>query len=354
MSNIISTGTACGKYTVAQKDIKEFTYNLFSGNRTDIDRLISVFDNSHVERRHISVPIEWLRSEHTFPERNEIFIKEAVALVKIAIKECLDNAGISAVEIDNIIFVTSTGIATPTIDAILFNELKLNSHIKRTPLWGLGCAGGAAGISNALQFTRAYPSKTCLVAAVELCSLTFQKDDLSKSNVIAASLFSDGAAAVLVTGEESKINKANSLKLIDSFSTIYDDTLDIMGWEIVDDGFKVRFSRDIPAIVKEKVHGNILEFLNSQQLKLDDIKHYVTHPGGLKVINAYEESLNLKQGSLNYSRKVLKENGNMSSPSVIFVLDEFLRNSVHKNNEMGLISSLGPGFSSELVLFKTA
>ncbi len=356
MPKIISTATADASFKLPQSDIKNFIYNLFSDADIDIDRLINVFDNSEISNRHISVPTKWLSKEHSFKERNVIFKVTAEKLAKEAIEKCLNSTGISPSQINNIIYVTSTGVMTPTLDAVLFNELGFSKHIKRTPLWGLGCAGGAAGISRAMDYTKAFPKETSLLIAVELCSLTFQKDDLSKSNIIAASLFSDGCACVLIAGDENElaVNSPNSPELIGSLSTIYNNSLDIMGWEIVESGFSVIFSRDIPNIVKEYVKPNIMELLALYNLNIDDIKHYVTHPGGLKVINAYEESLGLINGKLDVSRKILKEHGNMSSPSVIYVLDEFMKNiNDVKAGEYGLIASLGPGFSSELVLFKT-
>ena len=353
MSGIISVGTIGGRVDLPQSALREFTYNLFSGAGVDIDRLISVFDNSSVENRHISVPLEWLKHDHTFTERNQIFLSEALLIGKKAIKECFKRTGASYNDIDNIFFVTSTGLSTPTLDALLVNELKLNRHIRRTPIWGLGCAGGAAALGKAWEYTTAFPEKNALVLAIELCSLTFQKDDLSKSNVVAAALFSDGAGAVLIAGNKSKFFKDSRVEIIDSMSTIYYESLDVMGWEIVDSGFKVIFSRDIPSIVEKEVHPNILELLEKNKIDLKEIRCFIAHPGGVKVINAYEKSLNLDPGTLKYSRSVLRKHGNMSSPSVLFVLDEFLTANQHKANEYGLLSSLGPGFSSELVLFRT-
>ncbi|HMQ80600.1 MAG TPA: 3-oxoacyl-[acyl-carrier-protein] synthase III C-terminal domain-containing protein [Ignavibacteria bacterium] len=356
MPKIISTATSDAPYILPQSEIKNFIYNLFSGSGLEIERLISVFDNSEITQRHISVKPEWLAKEHTFKEQSEIFTEVSLELAKQAIVECLAGVNINPAKIDNMIYVTSTGVMTPTLDARLFNELGFNSHIKRLPLWGLGCAGGAAGISRAMDLTKAYPKENVLVVAVELCSLTFQKDDISKSNIVAASLFGDGCACVLIAGDENELSaNENCPELVASLSTIYDNSLDVMGWDIVDTGFSVVFSRDIPTIVKENVKPNIAELLSMHNMSIEDIKHYITHPGGLKVINAYEESLGLKQGTLNISHKILKEHGNMSSPSVIYVLDEFLKNvQSTKAGEYGLISSLGPGFSSELVLFKTS
>jgi len=353
MSRIISAGTADAPYKLPQSEVKRFIHNLYANTYDEIDKMISVFDNSTISNRHFSVPVEWLIDEHSFSERNKIFKDVALELTEKAIEESLNNAEADYSDIDNIIFITSTGLSTPTIDALLFNKLKLNRHIKRTPLWGLGCAGGASGISRALEYTKANPSHNAVVIAVELCSLTFQKDDLSKSNIIASSLFSDGCAAVFVAGSESRFAHKNGVILVDSLSTIYSDSIDVMGWDIVDNGFKVIFSRDIPAIVKQCVQPNIKELLKIHSLNVIDIKHYITHPGGLKVINAYEESLNLTNGKLDYSKKVLNEHGNMSSPSVMYVLKEFLNDCKYNSDEYGLISALGPGFSSELILFKT-
>lgn len=354
MPKIISAGTADAPYKLPQSEVKNFIYNLYSNTYSEIERMISVFDNSNISNRHISVPIEWLGNEHSFQERNAVFRKEALKLSEEAVNECISGTGASYSDINNIIFVTSTGLSAPTIDALLFNSLKLDRHVKRTPLWGLGCAGGASAISRAMEYTKANPEHNAVVIAVELCSLTFQKDDLSKSNIIASSLFSDGCAAVFVAGSESKFANNAGIELIDSLSTIYDDSLDVMGWDIVDNGFRVIFSRDIPSIVKEQVKPNIKELLDMHNLSTGDIEHYVTHPGGLKVINAYEESLGLANGMLDLSRKVLAEHGNMSSPSVMYVLKEFLNEGKYKAGEYGLISALGPGFSSELILFKTA
>ncbi len=353
MPSIISAGTADAPFKLPQSEVKRFIHNLYANTYDEIDKMIGVFDNSTISNRHFSVPVEWLNEEHTFSERNKIFKDVALKLTEKTVEELLNRAGADYCHIDNIIFITSTGLSTPTIDALLFNKLKLNRHIKRTPLWGLGCAGGASGISRALEYTKANPTHNAVVIAVELCSLTFQKDDLSKSNIVASSLFSDGSAAVFIAGDESTFSQKKGIDLLDSLSTIYNDSLDVMGWDIVDNGFKVVFSRDIPAIVKQCVYPNIKELLKDHNLTVSDIKHYITHPGGLKVINAYEQSLNLTNGKLDYSKKVLNEHGNMSSPSVIYVLKEFLNDAKFGAKEYGLISALGPGFSSELILFKT-
>ncbi len=354
MSRIISAGTSIGKYEIEQKDAKKFVYQLFSGCQLNINSLINVFDNSFIERRHFSVPMDWFGQTHTFSERNSLFVESAVSMSVEALNDCIGKTGSSFDDIDHIFFISTTGLSTPSIDALLLNKLKFKKHIKRTPVWGLGCAGGAVGLSRAMDYTKAFPAETVLVVAVELCSLTFQKDDLSKSNLVAASLFSDGAASVIISGNESKYCNSGSIELIDSLSTTYDDSLGVMGWEIIDDGFKVIFSKDIPTIVENLVKPNIGEILNKNNLSVSDIKYFLTHPGGFKVISAYEKSLGLQNDKLKISRDVLREHGNMSSPSVLFVLKEFLKARTYTPGELGIISSLGPGFSSELLLFQTS
>jgi alkylresorcinol/alkylpyrone synthase len=353
MPHIISAGTADAPFKLPQEVVKRFIYNLFSNSSIDVDRMISVFDNSSVSERHFSAPMEWFGEEHTFAEKNRVYKGTALKLSAQAIEDCLKKANIDISLIDHVFFVSSTGLATPTVDALLFNKMKFNRHIKRTPIWGLGCAGGAVGLSRAMDYTKAYPKSTALVISIELCSLTFIKDDVSKSNIVASSLFSDGAAAVLAAGDEAGIRGDKGIELLNSLSTIYDDSLDVMGWDIAEEGLRVVFSKDIPTIVRDCVKPNIMELLNLNNLTLKDLKHFVTHPGGLKVLDAYEQSLGLTNGKLNLSRKVLNRHGNMSSPSVIYVLNEFLSQNSYKPGEYGLISSLGPGFSSELILFRT-
>jgi len=351
MSKVIAVATEDAPTRVTQSEVREFTLEIFSQRRSDMERMIGVFDNPSVATRHFTENTGWYGKEHGFAERNELYVKSAVTMSASAAVRCLDAAGLGTEQVSHILFVSSTGLSTPSIDARLANVLKFNQHIRRTPIWGLGCAGGAAGLSRAMDYTRARPEDAVLLIAIELCGLTFQKDDYSKSNLIGTSLFSDGCAAALIVGEDHPLAAKPGVNLLDSFSTIYPDSLEVMGWEVKDTGLRVIFSRDIPTIVKECVKPNIQEFVSGKGLTLNDIRHYVTHPGGLKVINAYQEALSLPDDSLNFSRKVLRDHGNMSSPSVLYVLKEFMDAMEYGPGEHGLISALGPGFSSELILF---
>ncbi len=361
MPALVSISTAEPLTVVAQAEVREFAREIFSRRRDDLDRLINVFENTSISSRHFTEERAWYGREHGFAERNNRYIQSAVRLSEECALKSLDEAGLSPSDIHHIIFVSSTGFSTPSIDARLFNSIKLNRHVRRTPIWGLGCAGGVAGLSRAFEYTTAMPSHAVLLIAIELCGLTFQKDDYSKNNLIGTSLFSDGSAAAVIVGDEHRLfnnvgrtGSPKSINLLSTLSTIFDNSLDVMGWDVVDTGLKVVFSKDIPAIVLKCVRENVEELASQNGIGLNDIKHFAVHPGGPKVMDAYEQALGLDGDALRFSRKVLKEHGNMSSPTALYVLKEFMQSRSCEPKEYGLISALGPGFSSELLLFRTS
>ena len=352
MPRVISVGTADVPYTYDQDTAKEFAYGLFSKKRKDIDRLLPIFDNALISSRQLCYDREWFNDDHDFVERTESFLENSVKLSKDALNTCLEKTGADYGDFDHIIYVSSTGISAPTTDALLINELKLDTHLKRTPIWGLGCVAGAVGLSRALEYVKAYPESAVMLIAVEICSLAFQKDDYSKSNIVAIALFSDGAAAALIAGKDHPLYEKSDISMIDTYTTTYYDSLDVMGWDIIETGFKAIFSKDIPTIVKNNVKANIDEFLERLGLNTSDLKHFVLHPGGAKVLDEYENALGLENGTISYSRKVLRDHGNMSSPTVLYVLHDFMYDKKYTLGDYGLISALGPGFSSELILFQ--
>lgn len=352
MPQIISVGTAEIPYTFTQCEVKKFASELFSNNKNYISRMLGVFDNSLIETRHFVHPRPWFDTQKNFVERSDSFLQNSIKMSISAIKDCFDKTDAALEDIDHIIFISSTGITAPSVDAHIINRLKINPHIKRTPIWGLGCVGGAVGLSRAMEYTKAYPKSAVLVIALEICSLAFHREDYSKSNIVSLALFSDGAAATVIAGDEHRLSGPDNINLIDSLSTTYLDTLGVMGWDVVEDGLKAIFSKDIPTIVRKEVKSNIETILKSNQLSISDLKHYAVHPGGAKVLKEYEESLGLFNGSFMHSRKVLKEHGNMSSATVLYVIKEIMNEKNMQGGEYGIISALGPGFSSEILLFK--
>jgi alkylresorcinol/alkylpyrone synthase len=343
--------TATPSNILEQSDVKRFAEQLFGG---EIRHLLPVFDNALIDRRHFSAEIEWFSTPHDFTESNDRYIVTATKLAEECVNRLADQCGISTEEFDAIFFVSTTGISTPSIDARLFNRIALNKHIKRIPIWGLGCAAGVGGVARASEYVRAFPKHRAVVLSIELCSLAFQLNDRSKSNIVASALFADGAAACLIVGDEVQRSKQDFAQpsIIGSLSTTYPDTLDVMGWRISSEGFKIVLSRDLPSIVTSLVRENIEELLAMHSISIGDISHYITHPGGAKVMEAYESALGLSNGELRNSYAILREYGNMSSATVLFILERVLKQTKDAVGEYGLASALGPGFSSELVLLK--
>ncbi|MCA1847416.1 MAG: stilbene synthase, partial [Actinobacteria bacterium] len=239
---ILSVATSLPPYRIGQEEVKEFARALFSEKFKDIERLAPIFDNVQVDNRYFCVPREWFERDHGFPERNDLYVEHALDLSEKAARRALDRAGAAPEDVGSIFFVSTTGLSTPSLDSKLIFRLGLSEHTRRVPIWGLGCAAGVAGLAHAADHARLYPERPVLLVGVELCGLTFQRGDLSKSNLVATSLFADGAAAVLL-GEG---DGAPGLELTGSHSTTWPETEDIMGWDVVETGFKVKISRSIP------------------------------------------------------------------------------------------------------------
>ena len=344
---ILSVATALPPHRLGQEEAKRFARGMFSRRDGDFERLLPIFDNVHVNNRHFCVPVEWFEQDHTFPEKNALYVEHALELSEKAGRRALDKAGVEPEEIGAIFFVSTTGISTPSLDSKLIFRLGLSEHTRRVPIWGLGCSAGAAGLARAAEYVRLYPDQTVLLVGVELSGLTFQRGDRSKSNLISTSLFADGATALLLGGP-----RASGLEVLGSFSTTWPDTEDVMGWELVETGLKVQLSKSVPVIVQERFRPNLEEACDTLGVDFEEIKHFVLHPGGAKVLDAFEEVLGLEPGDLTLSRDVLRECGNMSSVTVLFILERFLASGDFAPGDLGVISAMGPGFSAEHVFFR--
>jgi alkylresorcinol/alkylpyrone synthase len=360
MPTIISVAEEIPPFEINQDQAMDYARELFSESFKDIERLLKAFQNGQIKKRHFVKNIDWFKEDRSFEEKNQAYIESAVTHGRAAIEKCLTNPTflarkVDCEEIDAIFFISTTGIATPSIEARIMNQLPFRSHTKRIPIWGLGCAGGAAGLSRAYEYCLAFPEAKVLVLSVELCSLTFQRNDLSKSNLIGTSLFADGIACALVCGADAQLDQIRkqtaSPSIISTQSTLMPDSLDVMGWDIRNQGLFVVFSRDIPSIIGDWLKPNVTGFLSEKNLDLTEIDHFIAHPGGKKVIDAYVKSLGIPASMTSISLDVLKQYGNMSSATIFYVLKRFMELDVQVGS-LGVCTALGPGFSSELLLLR--
>jgi alkylresorcinol/alkylpyrone synthase len=344
MPRVVSVGTALPPHKVSQDAVRHLIGAIFKHTSRDLERLLAVFDNGHVKSRYLSAPLEWYYELRSWTERNQIYFETALELSERASRQALKRAGLSGSDVDAIFFVSSTGLATPSLDSWLIKRLNMSRHATRVPIWGLGCAGGAAGINRAAEYIRAKPNAHVLLVCVECSSLTFQANDPSRANLVSTSLFADGAAAVVLSGS------LPGLEVLGGSSTLWDNTEDVMGWEVVDTGLKVLLSKSVPVVVQNHIRPDVTRCLDLLGLSLAQMTHFITHPGGEKVMQAFTEALEIGADKLENSRIVLEQHGNMSSPTVLFILERFLTE--FKAGEYGLLTAMGPGFSAEHVVLR--
>ncbi|MCA9728004.1 MAG: type III polyketide synthase [Candidatus Eisenbacteria bacterium] len=353
MPHITAVTTALPPHEVTQAAARMFASAFFGPHLTETARLLPVFDHAGVDRRYFSRPPEWFRAPRTFAEKNHTHLEAATALGERACRSILERCGLSPTDIDAIFVVNSTGVATPSLDAHLLHRLGMRRDARRIPLWGLGCAGGVSGLAHACQYLEGRPRERVLLLSLELCGLTFLSGDYSRANLIACALFGEGAAAVIVEGDEIEGRREGPrIEFEGAYSTHYPDSLDVMGWHVVDEGLQVVFAQRIPQIVRREAGGHFQGLLDRFGITRDDIDHYVLHPGGAKVLDAYQETLALYDDDVAFSRSVLRDFGNMSSVTVLFVLQRLLESMDPRARGRAWLSALGPGFSSESLLLR--
>lgn len=363
--SIFSVGRALPPHTADQEALIEAFRRVWAKENFNLSRVEAFHRAVRVGRRHLALPLDAYEELEGFASRNRVFAEVAVSLGAEAITEALARAGLHPNEVDHLYFATITGLATPSIDARLVNRLGFRSDVKRTPIFGLGCVAGAAGIARASESVRAFPGSRAVLLSVELCSLTLQRDDFSVANLIASGLFGDGAAAVVLgdgavprgrtgMGDDGVPGDAGGRgpEIVATRSVFYPDTEGVMGWEVVDRGFKVLLSADVPLMVRRHLRGDVEGFLADHGLALSDIRHWVCHPGGPKVLEAFEETFELDELALARSWRSLEALGNLSSASVLFILGDTLEKAGAQAGDWGLLLAMGPGFCSELVLLR--
>ncbi len=348
MSSILGVQTVFPEHRYSQKDAMSLIKTMWPDHEAVIDRLT---DTSGVKFKNLILPLEGYRHLGGFEDRNKIYIESMIKLLKEALTQLQDKHQFSW---DDVMILTSTsvtGVAVPTLDARLMNLLPIPRTVIRVPLFGVGCLGGVAGLNRTHDMLKAHPKKLGILLAAEACSLTFQFNDVTMSNMVATSLFGDGAAAVLMAGDDHPLAQKGKLRILTYQNSFYPQTERIMGWDMLDSGFKVVLSGDVAQIVNQYVGDNVTEFLKANNLSTHEIVNIISHPGGPKVLKALEKALHKEESALKASWESLSENGNISSVSV---LDVMRRNIDEKLLKPGptLALAMGPAFNSEMTLMR--
>jgi alkylresorcinol/alkylpyrone synthase len=329
-----------------QKDVLAAAWDVFGPRFPEFSTFSSLFANTGILKRHGVKPFEWYLEPRGWPERTDAFLEGAEALFIDAARKALASANLTAGDIDTVVTVTSTGIATPSLEARVARKMGFRSDVTRVPVFGLGCAGGVSGVSIASRLAQARPGTNVLMVAIELCSLALRHDELTKANIVAISLFGDGAAAMIL-----RAGDGGATQIEHSGEHLWPDTLGIMGWNVDPEGFGVIFRRTIPTFVTENLNPAVVQILARMGLSIADIDRFICHPGGTKVINALETALALDQGTLDHERQVIADFGNMSSPTVLFVLEQARARGLPARS---LLTALGPGFTASCVALRHA
>lgn len=349
---IVTVGRALPGHYADQDILISAFRNAWSEQHYNLDRLEELHRAVQVNGRYLALPIAEYADLGSFAKRNQAWARVGAELGESAVRAALQQAGLTPREVDAFFFVTVTGVSTPSLDAALANRLGLRPDVKRTPIFGLGCVAGAAGAARAADYLRAFPNQVAVLLSVELCSLTLQREDVSVANIIASGLFGDGAAAVVLAGALRRTSVHSGPQVVATRAVFYPNTERVMGWDLVDGGFKVVLSAKVPQVVAENIQRDVDSFLADHRLQRAQIRHWIAHTGGPKVLKAFESALELPPTALERSWSSLSEVGNLSSASVLFVLGDLLDAGEAKPGDYGVLLAMGPGFCSELVLLQ--
>ncbi|HYI42543.1 MAG TPA: type III polyketide synthase [Sphingomicrobium sp.] len=329
--------TAVPPHTVTQENAKAVGRDAFR-RKPLFDRLAGVFDNAGIAKRHIVAPADWYGSPHGWAERNQLYLEAAEPLLEEAARAAISRAQLEPDDIDGVVTVSTTGIATPSLDARVGPRLGLRSDVSRVPIFGLGCGGGVSGLATTARLAASNPRSNWLFVTVETCSISIRLDSEDPAAVVATALFGDGAAAAVVRcGDERGI-----ARIVASGEKLWPETQRIMGWDIEDPGLAVVFDRAIPPFIANELAEAVDSILAGADLGRGDIDRYCCHPGGVKVLDAIEAALELQPGELDLERDVLREFGNMSAPTVLFVLERLIERGLP---ERTMMTAFGPGFT---------
>lgn len=350
MNSIIATSHVQGEHLYDQATVKERILRWLERSGSDLTRLSKSFENALVSSRSSVMPIEWVFSERSFEASNDVYKEHAADLATRAAEECLREAGLEARDVDLVVSTSCTGFMIPSVDATIADRLDMRTDLRRLPITEHGCAAGVVALTNAADYLVAHPDHRVLVVAVELPSVTFQPGDLSYANVISSTIFGDGAAAALLSGER----QAGLPEIVARRSERFPGTTDLMGFDLHDSGLHIVLSRKIPSVLEARVPALLEAFLGENGLTPPEVDHFLFHPGGRKIIEAFERTMRLSAGALDTTRGVLSRFGNLSSATVLVVLREFMQSGVTHAGDTGLMVAFGPGFGAELALLRWA
>lgn len=341
---LLSLSTALPPYRVDQTYAKAKARDIFGGRKELFDRLAGVFDNAGITHRHIVAPLPWYEGRHSWEERNRIYLDASDALFREVATTAIGRAGLQPCEIDGIVTVSTTGIATPSLEARNGPAIGLRGDVRRVPVFGMGCAGGVNGLATAAKLASADPASRWLFVTIETCSIAIRLDSEDPAAIVATAIFGDGAAAAVVgTGADGLASIAGAGE------RMWPDTLNIMGWRVEDPGLAVVFDRAIPPFIEAELANAVDEILERNGRRRSDIDRFCCHPGGIKVIDAIEKALEFPDGTLDLERDVLRDHGNMSAPTVLFVLDRLINRGLP---ERTLLTAFGPGFTCAAMLLE--
>ena len=319
-----------------------------STRRRTLDRLHAACG---VRTRHLALPLDQYASLTSFGQANDLFITLGTQLAEQAARTALADAGIAPHEVDFLMFTSVTGVSAPSLDALLVARLGMRTDVRRLPSFGLGCVAGAAGLARVHDYLQGHPDHVALLVSVELCSLTIQHGDDSMANLVSSGLFGDGAAAVVMVGDAHRAAGRAELEVVDSRSRLYPETEDQLGWHVGDSGFRIVLSAGLADVIGAHLEDDVAGLLEEHDLKTRDVTRWVVHAGGPRILEAVQDALDLDDIALTHSRESLATVGNLSSASVLHVLDATVREHPPAGTP-GVLLAFGPGVSAEIVLLR--
>ena len=344
--SLLSLATAVPPQVIEQHEAKALAREAFGGRKALFDRLAGVFDNAGIARRHIVAPHDWYMHDHSWRDRNTIYLEASENLFVEAATAAIELAGLTPDQIDGVVTVSTTGVATPSLEARVGPRVGLRCDVRRVPVFGLGCAGGVNGLALTARLASVDPGTNWLFVTIETCSISIRLDSDDPAAVVATALFGDGAAAAVVTSGVHCL-----ARITGSAEKLWPDTQRIMGWDVEDSGLSVVFDRAIPPFIESELAEAVDEMCAKLGIAREEIDRFCCHPGGVKVIDAIETALELNQGELNIEREVLHDFGNMSAPTVLFVLERLIERGLP---ERTMMTAFGPGFTCAGLLLEAA